>query len=41
MAQTYTGQYEDVKTINDLLLEKNKAEGLDVHIVRLSPHTNT
>jgi hypothetical protein len=25
-------QYEDVKTLNDLLEEKNKKENLDVHI---------
>lgn len=29
---TYTGHYEDVQAINDLLEKKNKAEGLNVHI---------
>jgi len=32
LGTTYTGQYEDVLTLNDLLAEKNKKEGLDVHI---------
>lgn len=32
LGTTYTGQYEDVSTINDLLEKKNKAEGLNVHI---------
>jgi len=32
LGTTYTGQYEDVKAVNDLLLEKNKKEGFDCHI---------
>jgi glutamate decarboxylase len=32
LGTTYTGQYEDVATINDLLEKKNKAEKLNVHI---------
>ncbi|GAA5858625.1 hypothetical protein JCM8547_001396 [Rhodosporidiobolus lusitaniae] len=32
LGTTYTGGYEDTKTMNDLLLEKNKKEGLDCHI---------
>jgi len=32
LGSTYTGEYEDVKTLNDLLLKKNKAEGLNIHI---------
>ncbi|EIM86926.1 glutamate decarboxylase [Stereum hirsutum FP-91666 SS1] len=32
LGSTYTGEYEDVQTLNDLLEAKNKADGLDVHI---------
>ncbi len=32
LGTTYTGQYEDVQTLNDELAKKNKATGLDVHI---------
>ncbi|KAL0093697.1 glutamate decarboxylase [Phycomyces blakesleeanus] len=32
LGSTYTGHYEDVKTLNRLLEEKNKATGLDVNI---------
>ncbi|KAI5474691.1 cytosolic nonspecific dipeptidase [Pseudohyphozyma bogoriensis] len=32
LGTTYTGQYEDVKAVNDLLLEHNKKHDLDVHI---------
>lgn len=32
LGTTYTGQYEDVKTIDKLLGEKNKKEGLNVFI---------
>jgi hypothetical protein len=32
LGSTYTGEYEDVKTLNDLLLMKNESEGLNVHI---------
>lgn len=32
LGTTYTGAYEDVATVNDLLAEKNKKEGLDCHI---------
>lgn len=32
LGTTYTGEYEDVAEINKLLEEKNKAQGLDVHI---------
>lgn len=32
LGSTYTGEYEDVKTLNDLLLKKNEAEGLNIHI---------
>jgi glutamate decarboxylase len=32
LGSTYTGEYEDVKTLNDLLMMKNEAEGLNVHI---------
>jgi len=32
MGTTYTGAYEDVQAVNDLLIEKNKKENLDVHI---------
>lgn len=29
---TYTGQYEDIKSINDEIAKVNKEKGLDVHI---------
>lgn len=32
LGSTYTGEYEDVQTLSDLLEEKNKAEGLDIWI---------
>ncbi|CAG8495381.1 2172_t:CDS:10 [Ambispora gerdemannii] len=32
LGSTYTGHYEDVKTLNDLLVEKNEANNLDVPI---------
>ena len=32
LGTTYTGQYEDVKEMDRLLGEKNKAEGLSVYI---------
>lgn len=32
LGSTYTGEYEDVQTLNDLLMKKNEAEGLNVHI---------
>jgi len=32
LGTTYTGQYEDIKALNDALLIKNKETGLDVHI---------
>lgn len=32
LGTTYTGQYEDVAAINDLLEKKNRDEGLNVHI---------
>lgn len=32
LGSTYTGEYEDVKTLNDLLMMKNEAEGLNIHI---------
>lgn len=32
LGTTYTGEYEDVEKINDLLEKKNKETGLDVHI---------
>lgn len=32
LGSTYTGEYEDVQGLNDLLQAKNEKEGLDVHI---------
>ncbi|CAG8539535.1 9443_t:CDS:10, partial [Ambispora leptoticha] len=32
LGSTYTGHYEDVKLLNDLLIEKNKADNFDVPI---------
>jgi len=32
LGSTYTGHYEDVKTLNTLLLKKNKELGLNVMI---------
>lgn len=32
LGTTYTGEYEDVKAINDLLEQKNKEKGWDIHI---------
>lgn len=32
LGTTYTGQYEDVEALNDELMKKNAATGLDVHI---------
>jgi len=32
LGSTYTGEYEDVVALNDLLEKKNKEKGLDVHI---------
>jgi len=32
LGSTYTGEYEDIQAINDLLEKKNKAEGLSCHI---------
>jgi glutamate decarboxylase len=32
LGTTYTGQYEDIKEMDKLLGEKNKAEGLSVYI---------
>ncbi|KAF8574418.1 glutamate decarboxylase, partial [Ramaria rubella] len=32
LGSTYTGEYEDVQTLNDLLLKKNQDEGLNIHI---------
>lgn len=32
LGSTYTGEYEDVKTLNDLLMKKNADEGLNIHI---------
>ncbi|THH16691.1 hypothetical protein EW146_g3992 [Bondarzewia mesenterica] len=32
LGSTYTGEYEDVKALNDLLQEKNEKEGMDVYI---------
>jgi glutamate decarboxylase len=32
LGTTYTGQYEDVATLNDELEKKNRDAGLDVHI---------
>ncbi|BGP19949.1 glutamate decarboxylase gad1 [Rhodosporidiobolus nylandii] len=34
LGTTYTGQYEDILAMNDLLEEKNKKEGLDCRIHR-------
>jgi glutamate decarboxylase len=32
LGTTYTGEYEDIAALNDLLLKKNKEEGLSCHI---------
>ncbi|GJJ14075.1 hypothetical protein Clacol_008332 [Clathrus columnatus] len=32
LGTTYTGEYEDVKAINDLLEKRNKEKGWDIHI---------
>ena len=32
LGSTYTGEYEDVQGLNDLLQAKNEKDGLDVHI---------